>query len=62
VFFAGNPRYQLPPFGTFTFYDLVAIVLAALFFGAFLYMTFTQARELNRLESIKPHRPNKKRH
>jgi hypothetical protein len=53
VFFAGNPRVTLP-FGTFTFYDLVVIPLIALFFGAYFVMVFTQARELNKLESVKP--------
>ena len=56
VFFAGNPKVQLP-LGTFTFYDLVAVVLSVLFFGAYSVMVVSQARALNRMESVK-----KKRH
>lgn len=53
VFFVGNPGYQLP-FGMVTLYDLLAIILTALFFGAFIVVTINQARDLNHLESIKP--------
>lgn len=52
VFFVGNPKVKLP-FGTFTFYDLVVLPLIALFFGAYFYMVATQARELNKVESVK---------
>lgn len=52
VFFIGNPLVKLP-FGTYTFYDLVVSVLAMLFFGAFAVMVITQARELNKAESVK---------
>jgi phosphatidylglycerophosphate synthase len=55
VFFVGNPKVILPV-GTFTFYDLVVIPLIVLFFGAYFYMVITQARELNKIESVKGHK------
>lgn len=49
VFFIGNPVLRLP-FGAFSFYNLLALVLSALFYGAFTVVTISQARELNRVD------------
>jgi archaetidylinositol phosphate synthase len=49
VFFAGNPMLRLP-FGPLSFYNLVALVLAGLFFGAFIVVTLMQALELAKID------------
>jgi archaetidylinositol phosphate synthase len=45
VFFLGNPVLRLP-FGLLSFYNLVALFLALLFYGAFIVVGLTQAAEL----------------
>jgi phosphatidylglycerophosphate synthase len=52
VFFLGNPMLHLP-FGPLSFYNLVALLLAALFFGAFLVTGWTQAVELAKVDRKK---------
>lgn len=49
VFFVGNPVLHLPV-GTVSFYNLVALLLAALFYGAFIVVTVTQAMELAKVD------------
>jgi phosphatidylglycerophosphate synthase len=49
VFFVGNPMLHLP-FGPLSFYNLVAIILTALFFGGFIVVTLVQAVELAKVD------------
>ncbi len=52
VFFVGNPMLRLP-FGPLSFYNLVAIILALLFYGAFIVVGLTQAAELAKIDQKK---------
>ncbi len=49
VFFLGNPVLHLP-FGPLSFYNLVALLLALLFYGAFIVVGWTQAVELAKVD------------
>jgi phosphatidylglycerophosphate synthase len=51
VYFLGNPILRLP-FGSLSFYNLVALFLAVLFFGGFIVVTYLQATELAKIEKI----------
>lgn len=50
VFFLGNPMLRLPVAGVISFYNLVALLLAALFFGGFIVVTLLQAGELAKVD------------
>jgi archaetidylinositol phosphate synthase len=49
VYFVGNPSARLP-IGTFTFYDLIALIVAVALFSAFIYMTVTQGMALSKAD------------
>lgn len=49
VFFRGNLMVTLP-WGVFSIYDLIGLVIAVALFAIFLFSTFMQARELARLK------------
>ncbi len=53
VFFLGNPMLNLP-FGPLSFYNLVALLLALLFYGAFIVVGWIQAVELAKIDRKKP--------
>ncbi len=51
VYFLGNPVLRLP-FGGLSFYNLLALFLALLFFGAFIVVTLQQAAELAKEDRV----------